>query len=739
MNKFLIILAVFMLVCSCSANLQELDKTANSAANPDSGTSDEPPAGQDKPEQTEPDEKVHPRLFINYSDVAALRANAKGRDAALYGKIRNRIDNLIPQEITFVDPLAATGESNTNHEYGYRASEAALVWLVEQDKKYLDYTKLLIRKLTEYYQMRVDNNLNIAWYIYSTICTLVAYDWIYNDLTTEERASYGQALYRAGHGIAWHGPGIRPSRYRENISDHKSGMYGPAVLPWYLGLTFKGEGIDDAECESMIEKGYALYMQMAEFRKEMAGEKGGGATACAQYAFGYYPIADFCFIYTNRTARGEDMSEEMDYVLKYMDYLDWIRLPENKEYGFGDVNHYNCMLPHTDINYHIAEIFNIYGEKHPEIAEQASRLAGQYNQAREIDIIPFIRLLHKRKIDAGSGTSPAGNHSIYFDTMGQVYMRSGTGDNDTYAMFVSGGLPTQHKHYDNNNFIIYKNGYRALDSGTRPEPGWHLPYYFARTVAHNCVTIRMPGEVLPKYWGGPAANEEQNLPIPNDGGQCELLASELLAHKETKDYVYLASDATGSYHKDKAKLVMREFIYIMPDIFVIYDRVESTDASYPKRWLIHTALEPELSDDGMSFTETSKGGRMICKTLFPQNAVLEKTGGPEKNFWNDGRNWTLPVFSPEDYGYANRNNIPPSTWPEVGQWRIEVAPGTSATKDHFMHLIQVGDPGLKTLPQTATFENSNAVGVRFDYEGRRFELSFDKSKNYGCTISVIKN
>ena len=680
---------------------------------------------------------THPRLFINKEDICGIRATAWGRERAVYDAMRSRIDHMIGSRIEFVDPLAATGESNKNHEYGFRASEAAMLYLITENKKYLDFTKILLKEITDYYLLRVSSDLNIDWFIYSQICTLCAYDWIYNDLTTAEREALGRPLFEAVNGIAWHGPGIRKARFRENTSDHTSGCYGVAFLPWYIGIAFHGDGIDDNACARMFESGYKLNRQMTAFRGEMAGEKGGGASACAQYSLGRYPVSDFNFIYSCRAATGVDLSEELDYVLGYLKYLDWIRLPGNREYGFGDVHHYNCLLPETYINYHITEIANLYGEKHPEVMPVASRMLSQFTKKVSIDNMPFIRFLHNVAPPQPGGNmgSETSGHSIYFNTMGQVYMRSGVGEGDTYAMFVSGGVPTQHKHYDNNNFIIYKRGYRALDSGTRPEPGWHLSHYYARTVAHNCVTIRMPGEVMPRYWGGGAASENKNEPVPNDGGQRELLGSKLLTLEETKDYVYLASDATASYHSDKAQLVMREFVYFMPDLFVIFDRVVSTDPGYNKSWLLHTVAEPKMISD-MEFSESSDGGKMICRTLFPKNAKLEKVGGPGKEFWSDGKNWPLPVLTPEDYGYAKRYLVPPPTHPQIGHWRMEVLPGQAAKEDVFMHILQVGDESLKKLPETVTFEDSERIGTEFEYSGKKFKVTFDKKSNYGCIIGV---
>lgn len=680
--------------------------------------------------------KDHPRLFLNKQDISRIKKNASGDEKVFYDSMKKRIDGLIDKPIEFKDLLIASGEASQDHEWGTRASEAAMIWLITGERKYLDYTKKLLTELAGYYQFRCDHNLNITWYAFSQICAVCAYDWVYNSLDKKERIDIGRALFNALDDVAWHNPPRRKSRQRENASDHMSGCYGPPILPWYLGLAFLGDGIDDEECRVMLHEGYDLFQKMSVFRSEMAGEKGGGATACATYAFGYYPYADFNFIYTMKAATGIDVSEKMSYVLGYLKYLDWVRLPYNREYGFGDVHHYNCILPERDINAHIFHITNIYGAAHPEILPVSERLLGQFSTFRELEPFPFLRLL-KGAVPktAKAGDAAAQPKSIYFDTMGQVYMRSGTGDDDTYVLFVSGGVPLQHKHFDNNNFIIYKKGWRAIDSGTRPEPGLHLSHYYCRTVAHNCVTVRMPGEVMPAYWGGPALSEEVGVPVPNDGGQCKQLGSKLLDLEETPDWVYLASDATASYNAQKVSQVMREFIWFCPDLFVVMDRVVSTDASYPKTWLWHTINEP-VKTGPKEWKESSEGGAMICRTILPEDAVQETIGGPGKDFWSDGKNWPLPVLCPDDWGYAKRHIVPPETHPFLGHWRLEVAPGKSAEKDVFLHMMMVGDKGLSSMPEGELSRDGSDIILSFDYNGKAYVLRFDTESEYGCKIKA---
>ena len=91
---------------------------------------------------------VHPRLFLTEDDIPVVKANASGRLKDSYDEMKSRIDKLMGSDIVFEDPLAATGENTDNHEYGFRASEAALLWLVSGDKAYLDFTKTLLKEIT---------------------------------------------------------------------------------------------------------------------------------------------------------------------------------------------------------------------------------------------------------------------------------------------------------------------------------------------------------------------------------------------------------------------------------------------------------------------------------------------------------------------------------------------------------------------------------------------------------------
>lgn len=677
----------------------------------------------------------HPRMFFNSTDISLIVNNSMLFESSVYGGMQRRIERLIKKGI--VEPKDELNANNPMAQYGYRAADAAMLWVITKDKKYLDFAKVLLNRVIENYNTRLANNLNVSGQAFPIISALCTYDWIYNDLTAEERADLGKRLYKATYELAWHGKDIRPKRPRENTGDYKTSFSGSAVLPWYVGLTFYGEGIDDAACEQMLRNGYEQHQKMTAHRAKMLGKSGGLNSGTIGLGFDNYPCAEYNFIYTFRAATGIDVAPQMKYMIGYLNYFDWMRLPENREFGLGDSNHSDNKLPRRIIA-HIKEVANLLVANQPDKFAWFSSLVARYNDPNVRNpTMAFMPLLHRYHFDGNDVDIIADapdKQSMRFNNLGHIVMRSGLGDKDTYAVFLTERKERSRQHYDLNHFVIYKNGYRALDSGARPQPGQHTSHYFGRTIAHNCVTIQMPGERLPKYWGKPTKDEE-SAPVPNDGGQRSNRGGKLLAYKESTDYVYIASDATKCYHADKAEQVVREFVWIKPDIFVIYDRVVSDKAEYKKRWLYHTASEPVMNGK-TEFSEVSQGGKSICRTLLPKKAVVEFVGGEGKQFWSDGKNWAIPEYKQNDPLYKRYKNTPRNNHPLVGQWRVEVSPKKATTADHFLHIVQVGDESLRTLPQTDCSDGKDAVILQFDYADKHYTIEFDKTQRSGCKIKV---
>ncbi len=678
-----------------------------------------------------PDE--HPRLFFDKESFGEIKEKTLNDEREILDDMKSRVDVLFDQEIEFKDPLVRDGTQNSDHIYGTRAAEAAFLYLVLEDEKYLALSKEILRNVIDYYELRNKHKLNIQWYAYSRINALAAYDWIYNHLSDKERVEIGTPLLRAINTMAFQ---KRGEVFRKNHGGKKTGFYGPLALPWYAGIVFYKTGIDDSLSSHLLRQGYDAHKALLEYRSTVAGEYGGAASAAVNYSMGDYPWAEFNFFHTFKAATGFDISKQWDYVPTFLNYVFWNWLPGDREFGYGDTRHIDNKLSLGLMNLHIAQMTHFYGETHPDLISMGKWMQTKIQKEKQ-QSFPFARFLLTNSHDEIKAKDPSNNqpNAMFFKNMGQIFMRSGSGPDDTYAMFTAGGMLTQHRHYDNNNFVIFKKGFLALDSGTRPQPGLHLSHYYARTIAHNCITIEMPGEKMPEYWGGAAVNEE-DLPVPNDGGQNSIEGSEVIGFEENEHYVYIASDATKSYHENKAELVTRQFVFLPPNHFVIMDRVSSTQPDFKKKWLLHTATEPAVSPG--EFSADHLEGRIFSRTLFPEKAGLKKVGGPGKQFWSDGRNWALPELTPEDWNYGQMKWLD-NNHDLFGQWRIEVTPNKPATDDIFLHLIQVGDKSLKSMVDSTPVKTEDMSGVRFVHENKEYEVMFSTKNEVGGNISVSED
>ena len=95
---------------------------------------------------------------------------------------------------------------------------------------------------------------------------------------------------------------------------------------------------------------------------------------------------------------------------------------------------------------------------------------------------------------------------------------------------------------------------------------------------------------------------------------------------------------------------------MQPDLFIVFDRVESTNPDFKKRWLLHTAVQPTVT--GATVTAANGDGRLWCRTLMPADPDIVVVNPP-----------VLPAGQrlPE----VDVTAYPPG-YP--GQWRVETSP-----------------------------------------------------------------
>ena len=297
--------------------------------------------------------------------------------------------------------------------------------------------------------------------------------------------------------------------------------------------------------------------------------------------------------------------------------------------------------------------------------------------------------------------------AYHFKGTGQTYVRSDwSGPDATWAYFNCGPQFIGYQSEENGNFQIFKGGGLAMRGGTDRYSGIASPHM-------NTVLVYNPEEEVGRQGrnhGGtlPGAGSP---PAPVERGT-------MTAYESRPEYTYACGDLTKAYSNTKVAAFTRQFLYLRgePECFVVYDRVESTKAEFPKMWLLHVMNEPVVYADDRAAPKTGSGegfttfagadrsisstftpdnnpekngrgafassgfGALMCQTLLPQKARITSRGGEGFD------NWGCP-YDPKD----NRNFGPRGgeggALIDRSWYRLEVEPTEEARATEFLHVL----------------------------------------------------
>ncbi len=190
-----------------------------------------------------------------------------------------------------------------------------------------------------------------------------------------------------------------------------------------------------------------------------------------------------------------------------------------------------------------------------------------------------------------------------------------------------------------------------------------------------------------------------------------------------RDYDYIYSDATRAYNGPrvsdglgnslKVSLFSRQLVFVRPETaagrayIIVFDRTETTETRFEKRWLLHMAADPVIDVPGttvragmwnypgaklVTASVTSDGyhGRLFSQTLLPASRRIVKIGGP-------GHEYEDP-YGANDTRAASLDSV------FAGDYRIEVIPTVPSRYDTFLHVLEATDTNV-TAPTPAILLN----------------------------------
>ncbi len=647
----------------------------------------------------------HPRLFFNADTWPAVKARALGRQKETFDKMRQDIHAVALSDITTAD-------------WGMHAMQAAFIGRVTGDELVFDKTRKMLRAtLDEWMRGRGDNRA------YSRIAFAAALDWVWNDLTPAERQGLTRDFLRYTAGI------YTGEKLRGHL--HKVGYYYLRNMFFYAGLsTLDGDlsDIELAQTVAALGQGFAHNWELWNKQPEFAMDDGGsGAFAVGRLGYEYAETPTPVWIYMQcmQSAWDEQIPAAWAYLgitpHHVLRNILGITPAGFKQFGFSKDWHKRGGTIRADLLFdHLGQFIHFFGKTHPQEAGLArylrDRLGAEYRPAP--GQFPVLQFLLDTEAAPPAGIPAGMPLARNFEGRGKVLMSSGFGSNDTYILLSTGGGQYFGGHHDAGHFSIYRNGFLALDTGSRAHSYAKVPdgatFYFAQTIAHNCVLVRNPARQV--KWEGEM--------LDHTGGQdLGREFARVLAFESRPEYAYAAADLTPTYNTNECRQNIRQFVFLPPQHIVVFDRVTAARKDFVKTWLLHTANEPVIK--GRAFSAAQDQGRIFCRTLYPSDAVLEKIGGPGREFWASGRNWGMPVNSPylKDLMMKSADDVPEFQ----GRWRIEVRPGDQRETDCFLHLLETAEMEAAAMAAGELEETDDRLTVTFRSGEYEYKVSFNKS------------
>ena len=677
--------------------------------------------------------KDHPRLFLTKETLPAVRKRCLTTQKKRFAALLDKVDKY-PEKPEFkLNPSRITKSKDGKYHIakphymlahvlplgGIQAEQSAFAYLITKNPKYLTKAKNHLLHSIQIYEWALENQLMTEWNYNHCERSIIAYDWLYNDLTDEERKKICTVLLKFVKEQQKDGK----ATFRRNIGNPESGYYGCERLQFYNGTAFYGDNINDKEAASQFFSGVKGFNKTLEFREKMSGGYGALANMCLYYSFGEYPFSTLRYFLAVKSALGINEADNWKQMRDFPAFVAMNLFPGKErplEFGLGDAYHQDNSLSFHSMKMTMRSIAFLYPESEDTAAGVHRMLAKYFKSGFDCVadfIVPGIPYKKKRK-------SLVVPHFAYVPTIGVAYFRSGDSKDDTFACFRAGGISDIHAHYDQNHFVIYKNGFQAVDSGTRGlNQSFHLPYYYAQTVAHNTILIDMPNEKIAPHWG-PGHHGYKAVEPLMDGGQYQKLVNAKVKTSAGSDYASILCDATEAYRKEKCKLAEREFIHLQKDMFLVIDRIITTDASFRKRWLLHT--QNKITVDGKTFSAEEQDGRLKGIVLYPTDVKMNVIGGKGKEFWTGQRNWEL--HPKHDIKYTGKLH---------GNWRIEISPKRAAEFDMFITLLQVSGKNTDIEKIEPTIKKSGKIfTVAFVYSGKKWIITIPEKSGEQSSIKL---
>lgn len=627
----------------------------------------------------------HPRLFVRPEELPRLRELARGTEAKRFAEIRKTADRAIEKGPT-PEPEhmgSATDKENDelvkywwpNREQTQRACEEAeaiaFTWLITGEKKYGEAARKWILHLASWNPDGPTNfKLNCEAGKVMLYRPARAYDWAWDTLSEEERATFRSAMrrrvldaWKSGEIAGGTGHLTRPYNSHGNRIWHKIAETGIAML-----------GEDPAAelwLDYAVNKFYACY--------PVWSDDDGGWHEGVSYWSGYLTKTVWWLQIANSALQIDGLKKP--FFAQVGDYPMYIAPPHSPTMGFGDL----AWRPLSKGTATFMEYFVRAKGAQPDGARAANWRwwMEAHGTSPQGGILGF--LYHANLPEMPEAIAPTNLPvSKVFHGIGVASLHTTLLDSrdDVHFLMKSSPFGTQsHGHNAHNSFQLNAYGECLLPACTyRDLHGSKFHYKWVHsTRAQNGVLVNGEGQI-------------PHTSAPH---------GQIVAFEQGTGYDYVCGDATAAYG-GRLTRARRSVVFVKPDILVLFDELAAVEPS-TFQFMLHgyDAFTIDTTNHVLSL-ERPKAG-LTVRYLAPAALTHRQWDG----------------FEPK----------PKKEFPN--QWHVES--GTTDKQSH-LEMITVFVPhraGQRIDGKAQRLESPTALGARIELSGRTVEVALRKASSTG--------
>lgn len=565
----------------------------------------------------------------------------------------------------------------------------------------------------------------------------VSYDWLYNDLSPSDRTTYVSNLRGWGEWLLANTP--------QDVFASESFVH--VSLLGLVGLAFANDAdtaMDGTRYLRAAEDRWknALLPGLAltqDFWPEGAGAFTTVAARNALYLAAAWTTATSEDLFATTRARGGDAFNRWSRYLSY-----WLR-PDLRFPAYGDAtarqqNPAGSLRPVLDLL-----AWGTGASLPHNLGDELTRrlpVATDYNGPEAWHLPVFYDPV--RPARAGRAGLPLAAH-LAPATGDAVVLRSSWDDTEaTWISLTCGDWFTTRQHLDVAALQVFRRAPLVVGTGVYDgfETQHWLGWYAQRSVHASTLAVVDPAEMFasprltrPLNDGGQRVMDYLNLSARRSvdlwrsnltaGAQYE--TGSVTAFESAEFHDYVACDATRAYNSarftgapnaPKVREVTRQLVFLRPDVLLVFDRVESTDPRFERRFNLHALSRPVIGASGDVATVQRGGGRLAVRTLAPVGARRTVIDG-----FRVGEE-LVPALSETDEGSGSR---------------LEVSATTATTRTYFLHLLHIADGSSPPPPEATLVDERDRLGARMVSSDREITVTFAKEGDLGGALQIVRS